>query len=86
MIQKLKLILEIYFMKKYLKVNAKKNDFIEINFEMSLEYEDMSEKNYVNTIYEILDENNNSLYISTINNNDYQYFSNKVFVGGRYFL
>ena len=35
-------------------------------------------KNYVNTIYEILDENNNSLYISTINNNDYQYFSNKV--------
>ena len=28
-------------------------------------------KNYVNTIYEIFDENNNSLYISTINNNDY---------------
>ena len=38
------------------------------------------EKNYVNTIYEIFDENNNSLYISTINNNDYQYFSNKIFV------
>ena len=47
---------------------------------MLLEYEDISEKNYVNTIYEIFDENNNSLYISTINNNDYQYFSNKVFV------
>ena len=47
---------------------------------MLLEYEDVSEKNYVNTIYEIFDENNNSLYISTINNNDYQYFSNKVFV------
>ena len=28
--------------------------------------------------YQILDENNNSLYISTINNNDYNYFSNKV--------
>ena len=35
-------------------------------------------KIYVNTVYEIFDENNNSLYISTINNNDYQYFSNKV--------
>ena len=45
-----------------------------------LEYEDISEKNYVNTVYDIFDENNNSLYISTINNNDYQYFQNKVFV------
>ena len=44
---------------------------------MLLEYKDISEKN-VNTVYEIFDENNNSLYISTINNNDYQYFSNKV--------
>ena len=56
-------------------VNAKQNDFIEINLKMLLEYEDISEKNYVNTAYEIFDENNNSLYISTINNNDYQYFS-----------
>ena len=40
----------------------------------------MSERIYINTVYEIFDENNNSLYISTINNNDYQYFSNKVFV------
>ena len=47
---------------------------------MLLEYEDIFEKNYVNTIYEFFDENNNSLNISTINNNDYQYFSNKVFV------
>ena len=45
---------------------------------MLLEYENINEKNYVNTVYEIFDENNNSLYIFTINNNDYQYFSNKV--------
>ena len=45
---------------------------------MLLEYENINEKNYVNTVYEIFDENNNSLYISTINNNDYQHFSNKV--------
>ena len=36
-------------------------------------------KIYVNTIYQIFDENNNSLNIFTIYNNDYQYFSNKVF-------
>ena len=45
---------------------------------MLLEYENINEKNYVNTVYETFDENNNSLYISTINNNDYKYFSNKV--------
>ena len=66
------------FYEKVFVVNAKQNDFIEINFKMLLEYEDISEKNYVNTVYEIFGENNNSLYISTINNNDYQYFSNKV--------
>ena len=45
---------------------------------MLLEYEDMSERIYVNTIYEIYDENDNLLYASTINNNDYKYYSNKV--------
>ena len=45
---------------------------------MLLEYENINEKIYVNTVYEIFDENNNSLYISTINNNDYKYFSNKL--------
>ena len=66
------------FYEKVFAIDAKQNDFIEINFKMLLEYENINEKNYVNTVYEIFDENNNSLYISTINNNDYQYFSNKV--------
>ena len=66
------------FYDKSFQVNAKQNDFIEIYLKMLLEYENINEKIYVNTIYEIFDENNNSLYISTINNNDYQYFSNKV--------
>ena len=66
------------FYEKSFQVNASINDFIEINLKMRLEYENINEKNYDNTIYEIFDENNNSLYISTINNNDYQYFSNKV--------
>ena len=66
------------FYEKIFNIDAKQNDFIEINLKMLLEYENINEKIYVNTIYEILDENNNSLYISTINNNDYRYFSNKV--------
>ena len=66
------------FYEKVFAINAKHNDFIEINLKILLEYENINEKNYVNTVYEIFDENNNSLYISTINNNDYKHFSNKV--------
>ena len=66
------------FYKKVFAIDAKQNNFIELYLKILLEYEDISEKNYVNTVYEIFDENNNSLYISTIDNNDYQYFSNKV--------
>ena len=68
----------IFYEKIFAIDDAKQNDFIEIDLKMLLEYENINEKNYVNTIYEIFDENNNSLYISTINNNDYQCFSNKV--------
>ena len=66
------------FYEKIFVIDAKQNNFISINLKMLLEYENINEKNYVNTIYEIFDENDNSLYISTINDNDYQYFSNKV--------
>ena len=66
------------FYEKVFEINAKENNFIKINLKMLLEYENINEKNYVNINYEIFDENNNSLYISSINNNDYQYFSNKV--------
>ena len=75
---------EIFFQKIF-EVNTKQNDFIEINLKMLLEYENINEKNYVSTIYEILDENNNSLYISQINNNDYQYFSNKLSINENIF-
>ena len=45
---------------------------------MLLEYEDINDRLYIRTIYEILDKNNYSLYISQINNNEYQYFSNRL--------
>ena len=54
-------------------------------FEIDLQYEDISEGNYVKTIYEIFDENDNRLYVKSTNNNKYLYFSNKVIVGKNIF-
>ena len=68
------------FYGKEFDVNSNKNDFIEIAFKISLEYEDISERSYVKTIYELFDENDNSLYIKSVNNNDYSYYSNKIFI------
>ena len=80
MIRKLKLISKECFMKKIFEVNNNRNDFIEMNFKIDLQYEDISERNYVKTIFEIFDENDNSLYIESVTNNNYTYFSNRVIV------
>ena len=68
------------FYEKVFDVNANKNDFIEMKFKIDLQYNDISERNYVKTIYEIFDEYNNSLYIKSVTNNNYAYFSNRVIV------
>ena len=44
------------FYEKEFDVNASINDFIEMNLKIDLEYEDISERNYVKSIYEIFDE------------------------------
>ena len=69
-----------FFYEKVFDVNANKNDFIEMNFKIDLQYEDISERNYIKTIYEIFDENNNSLYVKSTNNNKYLYFSSRFIV------
>ena len=69
---------EDIFYEKIFDVNSNINDFIEISFKIQLEYRDTDDRHYVKTIYEILDENNNSLYIKSVNNNEYLYFSNKM--------
>ena len=74
------------FYEKVFDVNASINDFIEMNFKIDLLYEDISERNYVKTIYQIFDENNNSLYIKSVTNNDYTYFSNRVIVDENIFI
>ena len=68
------------FYEKVFDINSNKNYFIEMNFKIDLQYDDISERNYVKTIYQLLDENNNSLYIKSINNNKYSYFSNRIII------
>ena len=51
-----------------------------MSFKISLEYEDISERAYVKTLYELFDENDNSLYIKSVDNNEYSYYSNKIFI------
>ena len=68
------------FYEKVLDIDAAINDFIEIKFKISLEYRNINDRNYVKNIYELLDENNNSLYIKSVDNNQYNYFSNKCII------
>ena len=68
------------FYEKVFDVNASINDFIEMNLKILLEYQSISNRNYVKTIYEIFDGNDNSLYVKSVNNNDYLYHSNKILI------
>ena len=68
------------FYEKIFDINADINDFIEIKFKIDLEYRRINDRNYVKNIYEILDENDNSLYIKSASNNEYSYFSNRVII------
>ena len=68
------------FYEKIFDIDASINDFIEINFKIGLEYRRINDRNYVKNIYEILDENDNSLYVKSASNNEYSYFSNRVII------
>ena len=68
------------FYEKVFDINSKQNDFIEMYFNIDLQYEDISERNYNKTIYEIFDDDDNSLYIKLVTNNNYSYFSNRVII------
>ena len=68
------------FYEKVFDVNASINDFIEIKFKIALEYRNINDRNYVKNIYEILDENDNSLYIKSTSNSEYSYFLNKIVI------
>ena len=68
------------FYERVFDIDSNKNNFLEMSFKISLQYESISERSYVKTIYQIFDENDNSLYIKSVDNNDYPYYSNKIFI------
>ena len=68
------------FYEKIFDVNSKQNHFVEISFKIELEFQDTNDRNYVKTFYELFDENDNSLYIKSVTNNNYVYFSNKIII------
>ena len=68
------------FHEKVFDIDASINDFIEMSFKIELEYRNINDRNYVKNIYEIFDKNNNRLYIKTISNDEYSYFSNRVII------
>ena len=68
------------FYEKIFELNANKNDFLEMSFKIEIEYRNINDINYVKNIYEILDENDNSLYIKSASNSEYSYFSNRVII------
>ena len=49
-----------------------------MNLKILLEYQDTDDRHYVKSIYELFDDDDNSLYVKSVTNNDYLYFSNKI--------
>ena len=74
------------FFEKIFDVNSNKNDFLEIFFKIELEYQDTDDRHYVKMICELFDENDNRLYIKSVTNNEYIYFSNKLIVDENFFI
>ena len=69
------------FYEKVFELDGNINNFIEIFFKIELLYNSIDDRHYVKSIYELFDDdNNNSLYIKSVNNNDYSYFSNKLII------
>ena len=60
----------IFFDKTFL-VNAKKTDFLEIQFKILLIYDFISNAKYVNTIFTLYDDDFNEVYWASYDNSDY---------------
>ena len=73
------------FYEKVFDINANINNFVEIKFKIDLEYRRINDRNHIKNIYEILDENDNSLNIKSASNNEYSYFSNRVIINEEIF-
>ena len=74
----------IFFNKTY-ELNIKKNDFIEIDLRMLLDYENINEAHIVVTEFKLYNDNDEQIYISTYNNGDSISYKNFVFINKHIF-
>ena len=51
-----------------------------MNFKILLEYQDTDDRHYIKSKYELFDDDDNSLYVKSVTNNNYLYFSNKLII------
>ena len=69
------------FYNKTFELNANKNDFIEINLRVLLDYENINEAYLVFTAFKLInDDDDNELYIATYDNKDKILYKNFVFI------
>ena len=73
------------FFNKTFELNIKKNDFIEIDLRMLLDYENINEAHIVITEFKLYNDNDEQIYISTYNNADSISYKNFVFINKHIF-
>ena len=74
------------FFNKTFELNIKKNDFIEIDLRMLLDYENINEAHIVITEFKLYNDNDEQIYISTYNNGDSISYKNFVFINKHIFI
>ena len=73
------------FFNKTFELNIKKNDFIEIDLRMLLDYENINEAHIIITEFKLYNDNDERIYISTYNNGDSISYKNFVFINKHIF-
>ena len=68
------------FFNKTYEINIKKDDFIEIDLRMLLDYENIKEADLIITEFKLYDDNDKEIYTSTYNNGKNITFKNFVFI------
>ena len=74
------------FFNKTFELNIKKNDFIEIDLRMSLDYENINESHITITEFRLYNDDDERIYIATYNNGDSISYKNFVFLNKYIFL
>ena len=73
------------FFNKTYEINIKKNDFIEIDLRILLDYENIKEANLIITEFKLYDDTDKNIYTSTYNNGNNITFKNFVFINKHIF-